>query len=89
MKLSDSSTFLDRKLTLSASASARKLYKAAASRVSCQASSYSLDPSIASFQYQPADLPSTLIQSYDFLVLGSGIAGLTYALKVCVFMPHI
>ena len=89
MKLSDTSTFLDRKLTLSASASARKLYKAAASRISCQASSYSLNPSIASFKCQPADLPSTLVQSYDFLVLGSGIAGLTYALKVCMSMPHI
>lgn len=51
-------------------------------RISCQASPYNFDPSMASLQYQPIDLPTPSVRTYDFLVLGSGIAGLTYALKV-------
>ena len=52
--------------------------------ISCQASPYDLDPSIAPLQYQPIELPAPSVRTYDFLVLGSGIAGLTYALKVCL-----
>ena len=55
---------------------------AAAKQIKCQAFEYSLDPSIAKFDYQPAELPTANVQTCDFLVLGSGIAGLTYALKV-------
>ena len=55
---------------------------AAAKQIKCQAFEYSLDPSIAKFDYQPAELPNTTVQTCDFLVLGSGIACLTYALKV-------
>lgn len=55
---------------------------AAAKQIKCQAFEYNLDPSIAKFDYQPAELPTATVQTYDFLVLGSGIAGLTYALKV-------
>lgn len=82
-KLSARSNFLGRTIPARASASAVKPSRAARTQISCQASPYSLDPSIASFQYQPVELSTSLVQSYDFLVLGSGIAGLTYALKVC------
>lgn len=37
-----------------------------------------------SLEYEPLELPASAVKTYDFLVLGSGIAGLTYALKVCM-----
>lgn len=57
--------------------------RAGARQIRCQASPYSLDPSMPSLEYQPLELPASAVKTYDFLVLGSGIAGLTYALKVC------
>ena len=56
--------------------------RAVARQVRCQASPYSLDPSMLALEYQPLELPTAAVKTYDFLVLGSGIAGLTYALKV-------
>ena len=67
-----------------ASANQTKATKPAvvAKLIKCQAFQYGLDPSMAKFDYQPMELPTAPVQTYDFLVLGSGIAGLTYALKV-------
>ena len=39
-------------------------------------------------EYQPLELPASAAKTYDFLVLGSGIAGLTYALKVNSQLLH-
>lgn len=58
--------------------------RAGARQIRCQASPYSLDPSMPSLEYQPLELPASAVKTFDFLVLGSGIAGLTYALKVCL-----
>ena len=75
-------SFLGSKPYRHASSSARKSSRTASIQVNSQASPYSLDPNMASLQYQPLNLPTSTVQSFDFLVLGSGIAGLTYALKV-------
>ena len=69
------------KLARSASASVRRHSRAATVSVSCQASPYGLN-NISALPYEPLALPATSAKSFDFLVLGSGIAGLTYALKV-------
>ena len=75
--------FLGSKLPHQPTASSKAVNKAGVSLIGCQPSPYSLHPSIASLQYQPAELPEASVKTCDFLVLGSGIAGLTYALKVC------
>ena len=63
--------------------------KAVARQVRCKASPYSLDPSMPALEYQPLELPAAAVKTYDFLVLGSGIAGLTYALKVNLYGCYI
>lgn len=80
-----SRTRLLRQPTVPRSAASRVGARPGARPIRCQALPYSLDPSMPALDYQPLELPTPAVKTYDFLVLGSGIAGLTYALKVSVY----